>query len=139
MAKRIIKNEYVKMEWDADFFFESKERNCLIAAIQKYPVEGKENDVPVVFMDKKAFILIDEETGEISPMDDIIWAIKECFKTGDIMEDFAPDNYILITDGFDSNTVACKKQGLSDEQIADISARLDDLTSGYWCTVEEDF
>ena len=139
MAKRIIKNEYVKMEWDADLFFESKARNCLIAAIQKYPVEGKENDVPVVFMDKKAFILIDEDTFEISPMDDIIWAIKECFKNEDVMEDFAPDNYVLITDGFETNDIACEKQGLSEDQIKDICERLDDLTSGYWCTVEEDF
>lgn len=139
MAKRIIKNEYVKMEWDADLFFESKERDCLIAAIQMYPVEGKENNVPVIFMDKKAFMLIDEDTGEICPMDDILWAIKKCFKDGEIMEDFAYDNYLPVTDGFDTNEEGCEKHGLNADQIKDICDRLDDLTNGYWCTVEEEF
>lgn len=137
MAKRVIKNDYVTMEWDADLFFESKTKG-LVAAIQMYPAEGKE-DVPVVFMDKKAFILVDADTSQSCTVSEVINGIKECFKAGDTMEDYFPDNYIQITDGFDQNVVALRYQGISEDCMSDIKARLADLTNGYWQEILEDF
>ena len=137
MAKRVIKNDYVTMEWDADLFFESKHRG-LVAAIQMYPAEGKD-DVPVVFMDKKAFILVDADTSQSCSVSEVIEGIKECFKAGDLMEDYFPDNYIQITDGVDQNIDALKYQGISEDCLSDIEARLTDLTNGYWQEVLEDF
>lgn len=137
MAKRIIKNENLKKEWDADLFFESKSRGCLIAAITPYLAEGKENAVPVVFMDKKAAILVDADTAELCTQAEVIDGIKEAFKNDVALEDCFPENYICITDGVEPNVDALKYYGLNEDQLKDIEERLDDLINNYWIEILE--
>ena len=130
----LIKNDIVSMDWESEQFFETKEG--FFAAIQTY---NTENDiVSVVFQNKIAFLLLDEEENAPASLDDTKGAVKTMYKEDMTAEELYEDVYVEL-----GNTVVneegaetARHYGLSDEQIKDINARLDDL-SGYYEIIEE--
>lgn len=131
--KKIIKNDIVTMDWDADLFFESRKRG-FIAAVNVY--ETSKGSVPVIFQDNKIFLLIDPDTVKPASVEDISGAIKDCFKENLDIEDAFEDSYVELGIGSVDEEDIANNYGLSDEDIADINKRLRDL-SAYWEVVEE--
>ena len=130
-----VKNDFVSMDWEAEKFFESKEKG-FIAAVQTYSdSDGK--DVHVCFMDNKAFILADSDTGDSVELADVRDAVKNCFEENENMEDLYPDNYSELGVGIVNNDDIIKAWNLSSYDKEDINKRLEDL-SGYWETYEVD-
>lgn len=130
--KRVIKNDVVKMVWNADCFYESRKRG-FIAAVNVYDtVNGA---VPVVFQDKVAFILIDTDTGKPACIEDIGNVIKDCFKEDLDISDALEDSYIELGVGFVTEEDIAEMYGLSEEDISDINDRIDDLMP-YWELIE---
>lgn len=133
--KKVIKNDVVSMEWLADNFFESRNAG-FIAAVNVY--ETEKGSVSVIFKDKKAFFLIDSETATPASAKDISDAIIDCFKDEVELEDEFEDCYVELGNCIVTEEDIAHNYGLTDEDIADINNRLDDL-SGYWEVVEEDW
>lgn len=129
----LIKNDVVSMDWEADKFYETKKG--FVAAVKEYSTEN--GVVPVIFQDNIAYLLVNEN-GSVFSTDECAKAIKDIHKNGGEPEDLYEENYIelgrtaVVGDGED----AAHYNGLSDEDIADINNRLDDL-SGYWTIFEE--
>lgn len=126
--RKLIKNEVVKMDWDADTFFES--RDCgFIAAVNVY--ETTKGSVPVIFQDNKIYLLYDAEEGDLASLDDIKFVIKDCFDTGEDVEDRYYDSYIELGIATVDNEDIANSYGLTNEDISDINQRIMDL-SPYW-------
>lgn len=127
MAKLMIKNDVVKMPWEADGFFESK-KDGFIGACHVYDTE--KGSLAVMFKDRHAFILLDEND-EPAGLEDYFDAIKECHKQGINVEDYFSEVYVELSDAasVDEDTLAI--YGLTPEDGKDILARLQDLWE-YW-------
>ena len=132
--KKVIKNEIVSMEWNADLFFESKSAG-FVAAINVY--ETPNGQVPVVFQENKIFTLLDEDTNAVASVSDIARVIKDCFNAQALIEDEFEDVYVEFGYGAVDDVGIAENFGLSDEDIADMDNRIKDL-SGYWGVIEED-
>lgn len=132
--KKLIKNDIVKMDWDADAFFESRSRG-FVAAVNVY--KTSEGPVPVVFQDKKIFILLDPDTVEPTTLEDITQVIKDCYKDNIDLEDAFPESYVELGVGVVLDEDVANQYGLTDADIADINNRIDDLMP-YWEIVEEE-
>lgn len=130
MAKKYIKNDVVKMDWDAATFYESR-KNGFMAAVHVY--ETRNGVVPVMFKDWHAFLLIDTENGKPATSDELAAALKDCFDNDMNIEEAYEECYVELDD---EGTAAY--YGLTSEDLVDIEQRLKDL-SGYWYTIEEDF
>lgn len=130
MSVKYIKNEIVKMLWDAEGFFESKS-DGFIAAVHIY--NGKKGDIAVMFKDGKAFVLIDPDTDMPTTREDLFAVTAECHKVGVNIEDEYEDSYAELCNGADYNLKCLEYYGLSSEDGEDILNRLNDL-SVYWET-----
>lgn len=131
---KLIKNDVVSMDWNAEHFYESRARG-FIAAVNVY--ETSKGTVPVIFQDKKIFLLIDPDTAKPASADEIKGAIKDCFKEGIDIEDAFEDSYVeLGICSVDDEDIA-ESYGLTEADIDDINNRIDDLMP-YWEIVEED-
>lgn len=131
--KKIIENDVVSMEWDADYFFESNQSG-FVAAINIY--ETPDGEVPVVFKDNKIFLLLDPDTDGVATADNIADVIKQCFKEDIELEEAFEEFYVSLGEsGVLLNADVAESYGLSEDDIADIESRIEDL-SGYWATEE---
>ena len=122
---KLVKNEVVSMDWNAEGFIETKKVG-FISAVHSY------GDVPVAFRDGKIYTSVTEDgvTDFKTLVDDIKSAHKR--KDGDYPEMY--DDYVEIFDGgsFDEDNVVFL--GLA-EYEDDMVERLNDL-SGYWQIIE---
>lgn len=131
---KLIKNDFVSMDWDADWFLESHE-NGFVGAIWTY--DGSKGEVPVCFHEKEAFILVDED-GCVFDKERIKKCFAEVNRAGDIMRDYFEENYVClgsVSSGIDEDN--CMLWGLSMEDAQDIANRLGDV-SCYWCEFSDD-
>ena len=114
-------------------FFESK-KSGFVAAVQEY--EGEKGAVPVCFMDKTAFILIDDNE---TPMgrNYIREAIKTSAKEKCPISELYEEEFIPLGDTFGVDENVAAYYGLDMDSAVDIANRLGDL-SCYWVTIEED-
>lgn len=130
---KVIKNGIVKMQWNAEHFFESK-KSGFVAAVNVYKTAEGE-DVPVVFQDQKIFLLIDPDIMKPASVEDIKNVIKDCFKEGLDIESELEDSYVelgVCSVDYEDNA---RYYGLTDADIADINNRCDDLAP-YWEVTE---
>lgn len=134
MSVVYVKNDFVKMLWDAQGFFESK-TDGFLAAVHLY--EGTKGTVPVMFRDNKAFILLDDETQFAASREDLFVAIKDCHKSGIIIEDYFYDQYVEFSNGVEFDEGVLAYYGLSAEDGEDMNKRLEDLQD-YWQVIELD-
>lgn len=124
---KVVKNDIVSMDWNADGFIMTKKEG-FISAVHQY------GDVAVAFRDGKAYTHSDEEEGNIS-FAGMVKAVKDAVKSKDVDYPFFYDDYIEIFDGRDFNECNVSVLGL-DSEVDDIKARLEDL-GGYWQVIEE--
>lgn len=125
--KKIVDNGHVKMEWDADWFIESK-KSGFVAAIQLY--NTSEGEVPVVFQDNKIFYLWDNEESRLSTKEEVLEGLKESFKEGyNYMGDYFEENTVVLGYGYitDEDKENAYSVGLTDDDIQDINNRNEDL------------
>ena len=135
MAKKLIRNNVVQMDWDAETFYESK-KNGFIAAIHQY--EGSDgSQVPVVFSNQKAFLLVDDETGEPASVKEIFEALQYANKLNEPIDEVCVDNYVELSNSVTVEEDTMVAYGISLEYADDIINRLDDL-SGYYAVIEEE-
>lgn len=133
---KLIKNDVVKMDWDADCFFESKKKG-FIGAVKVYETETA-GSVPVCFADGCAFVLLDNESESVVLNAEAVNdCIKASYKAKVPMAEYCEDIYGKIGDLQVVDAEVAAYYGLSEEDCYDIDARINDL-SGYWITVEED-
>lgn len=123
---KVVQNNVVSMEWDADGFIETKKLG-FISAVKNY------GNVALAFRDGKVYTHIDEE-GNVLPFKNLVSAIKQAVKEKDIDYPYFYEDYAEVFDGKDFEEGTLKYLGLSDCK-EDILARLEDL-SGYWIISE---
>jgi len=123
---KVVQNNMVDMQWDADGFIETKKLG-FISAVHNY------NGVAVAFRDGKVYTHIDE-SGVIS-FKDLVGAIKSAVKEKDGDYPYFYEDYAEIYDGreFVEGTVSFLDiQEFKDDMLE----RLEDL-GGYWIVTEE--
>ena len=125
---KVVKNDMVDMQWDADGFIETKKLG-FIAAVHKY------GNVAVAFKDGKVYTHIDED-GNTIDFDSLVKTIKSAVKKDDSDYPEFYDDYAEIHDGYEFSEGTVNFLGLGEFED-DIEARLEDL-SGYWNIVESD-
>lgn len=123
---KIVQNNMVEMDWDADGFIETKKLG-FISAVHVY------GGVAVAFRDGKVYTHIDDEGGVIS-FKDMVSTIKIAVKEKDVDYPYFYEDYAEIFDGQEFDEGVVNLLGLADS-ITDISNRLEDL-SGYWVVTE---
>ena len=88
---KVVKNDIVTMEWNADGFIETKKAG-FISAVHSY------NGVAVAFRDGKVYTHIDED-GESLSFADLVAEIKGAVKAKDVDYPYFYDDYAEIYDG----------------------------------------
>jgi hypothetical protein len=120
MSKRLIRNGVVKMEWDADSFFEVG-GEC-VAAVHCY------NGVPVVFKDNSAFILMNESSpDDIADLNEITRILQETVRNGYILSEDYEHVYVPLFYSGQPDEVTFDSYGVGMENVGDINARIMDL------------
>ena len=125
---KVIKNGIVNMVWNADHFLESR-KSGFVAAINVYSTD--KGDVPVIFQDQKGYILLDQDTNKPASVSDIISVVKECFKEDLDIETELEGSYVELGVMLVDYEDTARMFGLTDDDIADINNRFDDLQP-YW-------
>lgn len=120
---KLVKNDMVSMDWDADGFIVTKKIG-LVAAVHNY------NGVAVAFSEGKVYTMIDDD-GKYS-FKDMVTVIKRAVKENDCDFPNYYDDYAEIYNG--EFTKSAEILGLTEFE-EDILARLEDL-SGYWSISE---
>lgn len=123
---KVVKNNMVNMQWDADGFVETKKLG-FISAVHSY------DGVAVAFRDGKVYTHIDDN-GDIISFKDLVGAIKDAVKSKDNDYPYFYEDYAEIYDGKDFVDDTVNLLGLDDDKD-DILSRLNDL-SGYWVVIE---
>lgn len=123
---KVVKNNMVDMQWNADGFIETK-RLGFISAVHLY------GNIPVAFRDGKIYTHISEEGGVIS-FRDLVATIKDAVKEKDADYPYFYSDYAEIFDGKDFIEGTVNFLGLEDNK-GDMLERLEDL-SGYWVVTE---
>lgn len=122
---KVVKNDFVGMEWNADGFIETK-RLGFISAVHSY--EG----VAVAFRDGKIYTHIDEN-GAIS-FTDLVKTIKTAVKEKDSDYPYFYEDYAEIYDGQEFSEGTLDFLGIAQFKD-DMLKRIEDL-SGYWVIIE---
>ncbi len=122
---KVVQNDMVEMQWDADGFIETKKQG-FISAVHKY------DGVAVAFRDGKIYTHIGDQ-GAIS-FKDLVSSIKSAVKTKDSDYPYYYEDYAEIYDGEEFAEGTLEYLGISDYK-EDMLKRLEDL-SGYWLIVE---
>lgn len=129
---KLIKNDYVDMDWDAEGFFESRE-NGFVGAVWIY--SGSQGEIPVCFHDSAVFILADED-GNVFTREQIRDCLAECNASNETMEGLFEENYIpfgTVAEGVNEDNVMM--YGLTMDDAIDIVHRLEDVCV-YWQEIE---
>lgn len=129
-----IKNAIVKMDWDADGFYEHKAEGTFVAAVHIYDT-SKGNEIAVIFKGGKAFLLYNNDTDAIMTRDEFTEFLHDMVKEygPDVDLEYADEScevYIELSSGADVDPDLAENYGLSDEDCIDIMNRIADL-SGY--------
>lgn len=125
-----VKNAVVSDNmWEVEGFIETK-KGGFIAAIHEY--DKGDSVVPVVFMNRKAFVVFDNEEERLSTMEEIKVALKQCYDSGQEFESVLEDQeaFVLCTDLDIVNDYVKEEYGITDEDIEDMENRIMDL-DGY--------
>lgn len=130
---KLVRNDFVNMDWIADNFIESKTQG-FIGAICEYTTP--DGDRAVGFQGRRAFLLVDEY-GDIYSRKELIEAIKESAKNGYDVYTYYEDDFVELGNLIEMNEDMLDQYSFDDEDKADIKNRLDDL-SCYWIYVEEE-
>lgn len=135
-----VKNAVVKMDWDAEGFYESKKEQSFIAAIHTYTTDYGE--VPVIFMNGKACILWDPDYRRPVNRDEfteLLHDLVEDYGTEFSFEELeeTAEAYIEVSTGGSVDDDVAAEYMLTPEIEDDIIARIDDL-AGYFEIEEED-
>lgn len=123
---KIVQNNVVEMDWNADGFIETKKLG-FISAVHNY------GNVPVAFRDGKVYTHVDE-TGDIISFKDLVNTIKAAVKEKDADYPYFYEDYAEIFDGESFADGTLRYLGI-EEYKSDMLNRLEDL-SGYWVVVE---
>lgn len=123
---KVVKNNVVKMDWDADGFVETKSRG-FISAVHLY------NDKAVAFRDGKIYTHISDD-GEVIGFQDLVGEIKGAVKSKDGDYPYFYADYAEIFDGKEFSEPILSSLGIA-EYKDDMLARLKDLDD-YWVMVE---
>ena len=129
-----IKNAIVKMDWDADGFYEHKAEGTFVAAVHLYDT-SQGTKLAVIFKGGKAFLLFNTATGAPMTRDEFTEFLHNMVKEygPDVDLEYADEScevYIELSAGGGGDPDVAESYGLSDEDCSDISDRLADL-SGY--------
>lgn len=132
MAEKLVKNDVVKMDWEARGFMMNTKIG-FYAAVHDY------HGVPVVFREGVAYTLRDSEGA--FPMDSIVDFLKKNLKiTGNKNEGYEyeeledieeSDEYLYLGNMAEVDSGNCKAMGLTDDDMKDIVNRVTDLYP-YW-------
>lgn len=132
MAEKLVKNDVVKMDWEARGFMMNTKIG-FYAAVHDY------HGVPVVFREGEAYTLRDSEGA--FPMDSIVDFLKKNLKiTGNKNEGYEyeeledieeSDEYLYLGNMAEVDAGNCKAMGLTDDDMKDIVNRVTDLYP-YW-------
>lgn len=125
---KVVQNNMVDMQWDADGFVESKKFG-FISAVHRY------GNIAVAFRDGKVYTHISEEGGVIS-FKDLVSSIKSAVKEKDADYPYFYEDYAEIYDGKEFIDQTLSFLGIEDYKN-DMLERLEDL-SGYWIVEERD-
>lgn len=121
---KVVRNNMVSMDWNADGFIETKSQG-FISAVHSY-TNSNGQAVPVAFRDGKIYTSLDEDD-EVLSFDELVKEIKRAVKSKDSDYPEFYDSYVEI---YDSEFENLGFLGLED-CVDDMKARLEDL-SGYW-------
>lgn len=127
---KLVKNDMVNMQWDADGYVETKSRG-FISAVHQY--DGANGKVAVAFRDGKIYTCIDED-GDVIGFTDLVKEIKQAVKDKDSSYPAFYDDYAELFDGEEFAESTLNYLGIADEK-QDMLDRLEDL-GGYWGVVE---
>ncbi len=132
----LVSNNIVKMDWNKDEFLTKKSKamkgvELFIAAFRVY---NRENDTPITitFNAGEAFLWVEdveEDYHHTIPVADQIKWIQKNHKNGGYPDEY-DSKYVAIADGngwYDKSGNFQKELGISDEDAADIVARVNDL------------
>lgn len=119
---KVVRNNMVEMEWDADGFIETKKLG-FISAVHRF--EG----VAVAFRDGKIYTHIDDE-GQALSFKDLVGAIKTAVKEKDVDYPVFYEDYAELYDGADFLEETLVHLGIENCK-EEMLKRLKDL-SGYW-------
>lgn len=125
-----IRNSVVKMKWNSQWFLESRDRGCFVAALEVY------NGKPVVFQNNMTYTIMDDDTKELASIDDILYVVSDSFINGVSVEDSVDSFIPLISSGV-MEQEAVDAWGFTEEDTDDMFRRIADL-SGYYEIVEEE-
>lgn len=125
---KIVKNNMVEMDWDADGFIETKKLG-FISAVHRY------GNIAVAFRDGKIYTHIDD-CGETIDFNSLVGVIKDAVKTKDDDYPYFYEDYAEIYDGVEFDESILNLLGIA-EYKEDMEDRLNDL-SGYWVVVESE-
>lgn len=125
-----IKNSVVKMKWNSQWFLESRDMGCFVAAVEVY------NGKPVVFQNNMAYTIMDGDTNDLASIDDILYVVSDSFMHGESVED-SVDGFIPLISGGMLEQEAVNAWGFTKEDTDDMFKRIVDLM-GYYATVESD-
>ena len=125
----LIKNNVVKMPWEADGFLESRTKG-FISAIAVY--EGSKGEVAVMFEHGRAFVMFQSEDDD-APMTktELVKAAKAAFKEEYSSYDYYEDNVVELANTGSYRENLLSAYGLGEEDGEDMVNRLKDLSS-YW-------
>lgn len=123
---KVVRNNVVEMDWDADGFVESKKEG-FISAVHRF------DGVAVAFRDGKVYTHIDEDGGAIS-FKDLVSSIKSAAKEKDSDYPYFYEDYAELFDGQEFNEETLVHLGIEDHKD-EMLKRLEDL-SGYWIITE---
>lgn len=132
---KIIRNGVVKMDWDAEGFFESK-NDGFVAAVHIYNTE--EGSVAVCFMDRRAFVLLDVDTRKPCTREELYEAVKYVHNNSLTMEDAFQEDYVELLVGVEPIREVAFEFGLSEDDCDDMGKRGADLFV-YYTKEDDDF
>ena len=120
--------------WEVEDYFESRKYG-FVGATHIY--NTSKGDVVVLFCNRAACILIDDDTHLSASREDIMYALKDLIAQGPIetvdLEEEFDEAYAEIGQMgiLDTDSGVLDYWGFSEDQIADIQERFDDIESMY--------
>lgn len=130
VSNGVVKDNF----WEVENYFESK-RFGFIGAVHTY--ETPKGSVVVLFSNRVACVLMDDETGASASKDEIMYALKdlienEPIENTDFESEFGDSYSELGTHGIlDKESGVLDFWGFSEDQVRDIEDRFEDIETIY--------